>query len=73
MWNQLLLKGRNASGFFLGMTRYIYLLIYIYVKPGFDKRCSRGKPCLATGLSLEVLESSGETGMARTGGVASGR
>ncbi len=37
MWNQLLLKGRNASGFFLSMTRYLYLLIYISVKPGFDK------------------------------------
>src|SRR5918999_1769167 len=33
MWNQLLLKGRNASGFFLSMTRYLYLLIYISVKP----------------------------------------
>src|SRR5262245_8022423 len=29
MWNQLLLNGRNASGFFLSMTRYLYQLIYI--------------------------------------------
>ena len=31
MWNQLLLSGRNASGFFLGMAS-IYHSIYILVK-----------------------------------------